>query len=416
MAQDRCDLRDALDELRSTGHTSATVRPEIAASWRRSMAVDLRPDRLEVPYEPRSHAADRLDRAARPVLDRLVEDLESTSMALLLSDRRGHILDRRIRDRMLRARLDRVMLAPGFCYQESHVGTNAIGTALEQRAPCRVVGTEHFDDALTRLACAAAPIVDPTTASLLGVIDLTCSVEESHPLMLAVAKRSARDIEQRLVSANPAGDRVLLECFLRARRGARGAALVGLNGQAMYTNAPAVKILHDMDRALLWDLVSPALFERQRAALELPVPAGGSSFVSCETVADGGDVIGALLRFLPQPVAADAHPAAPEPRRPRPALGWESLTETERSVAELASEGRTNREIAVSTFLSPHTVGYHLRHIFSKLGVDSRVELTRLVVQRGREAGRVTPAHQVLSQSHPDVIDPGGLLARVMSG
>src|SRR5580700_6482068 len=191
MAQDRCDLRDALDELRSTGHTSATVRPEIAASWRRSMAVDLRPDRLEVPYEPRSHADDRLDRAARPVLDRLVEDLESTSMALLLSDRRGHILDRRIRDRMLRARLDRVMLAPGFCYQESHVGTNAIGTALEQRAPCRVVGTEHFDHALTRLACAAAPIVDPTTASLLGVIDLTCSVEESHPLMLAVAKRSA---------------------------------------------------------------------------------------------------------------------------------------------------------------------------------------------------------------------------------
>jgi DNA-binding CsgD family transcriptional regulator len=53
---------------------------------------------------------------------------------------------------------------------------------------------------------------------------------------------------------------------------------------------------------------------------------------------------------------------------------------------ELVSEGRTNREIAASMFLSPHTVGYHLRHIFNKLGVRSRVELTRLVVQRGREA------------------------------
>jgi DNA-binding CsgD family transcriptional regulator len=413
MAKERSDLRDALDELRSTGNMSAAVRPEIAASWRRSMAVDLRPDRLDVPYEPQPHTDDRLERAARPVLGRLVEELATVSMALLLSDRRGHIADRLIRDRMLRARLDRVMLAPGFCYHESKVGTNAIGTALEQRAPCMVVGTEHFADALTRLACAAAPIVDPTTSSVLGTIDLTCSVEEAHPLMLAVARRSARDIEQRLVSANPTADRALLECFLRARRGARG-ALVGLNGQAMYTNAPAVKLLHDMDRALLWDLVSPTLSDRQRAALELPVPTGGSSFVSCETIADGGDVIGALLRFQPQPMAT--HPAAPEPRRPRPTQGWESLTETERTVAELASEGRTNREIAASTFLSPHTVGYHLRHIFSKFGVDSRVDLTRLVVQRGREAGGVTRAHQVFSRSRPDVVDPGELLGRVMSG
>ncbi|MDB5064904.1 MAG: putative transcriptional regulator [Chloroflexi bacterium] len=384
MAKERSDLRYALDELRSTGQTSAAVRPEIAASWHRSMAVDLQPDRLEVPYEPEPHPDDRLERAARPVLERLVEDLESTSMALLLSDRHGHIVDRLTRDRMLRARLDRIMLAPGFCYQESRIGTNAIGTALEQRAPSMVMGTEHFADALTRMACAAAPVIDPTTASLVGAIDLTCSVEGSHPLMLAMAKRSAHLIEQRLVSANPGADRALLESFLRARRGARGAALVGLNGQAMYTNAPAVKLLHDMDRALLWDLVSSALFDRQHAAFELPVPVGGSSFVSCETVADGGDVIGALLRFLPQPTATDAAAAAPDPRRSRANRGWESLTETERTVAELVSEGRTNREIAASTFLSPHTVGYHLRHIFSKLGVDSRVELTRLVVQSGR--------------------------------
>jgi transcriptional regulator of acetoin/glycerol metabolism len=384
MAKERSDLRYALDELRSTGHMSAAVRPEIAASWHRSMAVDLQPDRLEVPYEPEPHPDDRLERAARPVLERLVEDLESTSMALLLSDRHGHIVDRLTRDRMLRARLDRIMLAPGFCYQESRIGTNAIGTALEQRAPSMVMGTEHFADALTRMACAAAPVIDPTTASLVGAIDLTCSVEGSHPLMLAMAKRSAHLIEQRLVSANPGADRALLESFLRARRGARGAALVGLNGQAMYTNAPAVKLLHDMDRALLWDLVSSALFDRQHAAFELPVPVGGSSFVSCETVADGGDVIGALLRFLPQPTATDAAAAAPDPRRSRANRGWESLTETERTVAELVSEGRTNREIAASTFLSPHTVGYHLRHIFSKLGVDSRVELTRLVVQSGR--------------------------------
>jgi DNA-binding CsgD family transcriptional regulator len=382
----RPDLRDALEEFRSTGHMSAAVRPEIAASWQRSMAFDLRPDRFEVPYEPEPRTDDeRLERAARPVMDRLVEDLGSASMGVILADRHGQILDRVSHDRILRARLDRIMAAPGFYHHERHVGTNAIGIALEQRAPSMVLGTEHFVDALTPMACAAAPIFDPTTGSVLGAIDLTCSMEGSQSLMLALAKWSARLTEHRLVSANPAADRVLLECFLRARRGARG-PLVALNAHAMHTNAPAVRLVHDVDRAELWDLVSSALFDQQRAALELPVPLGGLSYVSCETIADGGDVIGALLRFLPEPLAADALLVAPERRRPSPIPGWESLTKTERSIADLVSEGRTNREIAASTFLSHHTVGYHLRHIFDKLGVDSRVELTRLVVQRGRLA------------------------------
>jgi DNA-binding CsgD family transcriptional regulator len=385
MAPDWTDLREALGELLATGHISDSVRPEIAASWQRSLAFDLHPDRFEVPFEPESNTDDRLVRAARPVLDHLVDDLESVTMSLLLSDRHGHIVDRLVGDTRLLARLDGIMLAPGFRYGEGQVGTNAIGTALEQRAPSMVMGSEHFADELTQMACAAAPIVDPTTGSVLGAIDLTCTVEGSHSLMLAMAKRSAREVEQRLVSAHPVADRVLLERFLRARRGARG-ALVAINGNAMYTNAPAARLVRDVDHAVLWDLVSSALFDQRRAQLELPVPPGGSSVVCCETVAEGGDLIGALLRFLPGlPVATGAHCAAPERRRHRPALGWESLTGTERSVADLVAEGRTNREIAASIFLSPHTVGYHLRHIFGKLGIDSRVELTRLLVQRGQD-------------------------------
>ncbi len=62
----------------------------------------------------------------------------------------------------------------------------------------------------------------------------------------------------------------------------------------------------------------------------------------------------------------------------RPATGWEALTSAEAAVAQLASEGRTNREIAETLFLSPHTVNTHLRHIFDKLGVNSRVSLTRM--------------------------------------
>lgn len=60
---------------------------------------------------------------------------------------------------------------------------------------------------------------------------------------------------------------------------------------------------------------------------------------------------------------------------------WDTLTESELRVVRLVAQGLTNRETASRLFLSPHTVDSHLRHSFTKLGVNSRVELTRQVLQ-----------------------------------
>ena len=49
-------------------------------------------------------------------------------------------------------------------------------------------------------------------------------------------------------------------------------------------------------------------------------------------------------------------------------FGWASLTPAERRIARLVAEGLTNREIAARLSLSPHTIDYHLKHVFSKLG------------------------------------------------
>jgi DNA-binding CsgD family transcriptional regulator len=69
----------------------------------------------------------------------------------------------------------------------------------------------------------------------------------------------------------------------------------------------------------------------------------------------------------------------------RAASGWDSLTVSEQRVAGLVVTGHTNRAIAEQLHVSVHTVGTHLRHVFTKLDINTRVELTRLALQRGTE-------------------------------
>jgi DNA-binding CsgD family transcriptional regulator len=58
--------------------------------------------------------------------------------------------------------------------------------------------------------------------------------------------------------------------------------------------------------------------------------------------------------------------------------GWGAMTKAELAVSRLVAEGLTNKEVAERLFVSPHTVNSHLRHVFSKLGINSRVELALL--------------------------------------
>jgi predicted ATPase/class 3 adenylate cyclase/DNA-binding CsgD family transcriptional regulator len=72
-------------------------------------------------------------------------------------------------------------------------------------------------------------------------------------------------------------------------------------------------------------------------------------------------------------------------QRKRPTSGWGSLTPTERDVVRLVSEGLANNDIATRLFVSPRTVQSHLTHVYTKLGLTSRVQLVQ-------EAARHSPA------------------------
>ena len=63
--------------------------------------------------------------------------------------------------------------------------------------------------------------------------------------------------------------------------------------------------------------------------------------------------------------------------RKRPSSGWASLTPTERDVVRLVSEGLSNKDIATRLFVSPRTVATHLTHVYTKLGLASRVQLAQ---------------------------------------
>jgi DNA-binding NarL/FixJ family response regulator len=96
-----------------------------------------------------------------------------------------------------------------------------------------------------------------------------------------------------------------------------------------------------------------------------------------------------------QTARAGSRPAQPPPQPSRVAAGarvaseraedsWDRLTGPERTVAELVAQGLSNRQAAERIFLSPHTVSFHLRKVYRKLGISSRVELTRITIERER--------------------------------
>jgi len=257
------------------------LRRDILSSWKRSVLAGLAPERFEVPHVSDLDEDGPLAWTAAPVMARLAGDLEGTGIGILLADSRGHVISRRSGERHVLRLLDKVELAPGSLYDEDHIGTNAIGTAVFQARPSVVAGPEHFADALGTMACAASPITD-ADGQLIGVLDLTCAARDFNPLMLPLVKHAVAQIT------------------------------VGL--------APA----------------------------RLAMPPGSLA-----------------LRTGP----GDAMLAVP---------GWADLTDTQRMVAELVMEGLTNRGAGAQLFLSPHTVDFHLRQIYRKLGVRSRVELARL--------------------------------------
>jgi DNA-binding CsgD family transcriptional regulator len=184
-------------------------------------------------------------------------------------------------------------------------------------------------------------------------------------------------------------DRDLLDSFLIARNRIRG-ALVAINERTMITNVGASELLQPGDRRLLWEHVTRETGRCARASTMLVLSNGVTVTVRSQSVVSQLGAVGAVLHLcverLGRATSPTARPAMTEaeegsvegrPLDPSLMAGWKELTDAERTVAELVARGMTNKQAGRRMFSSPHTVDYHLRRVFKKLGVNSRVELAR---------------------------------------
>jgi hypothetical protein len=181
---------------------SAHLRDVVIGSWQRSVDAHVDPDR-----DPPVMLLDAdlvAYRAAHPlapvigVLRELVGGVADDGEHLMaVSDAAGRLLWVE-GHRGARVRAERMNFVEGAVWDEAHAGTNAPGTALALDHPVQIFATEHFRPAVQRWTCAAAPIHDPATGRILGVVDVTGGHAVAHPYSLALVTAAARAAEGEL--------------------------------------------------------------------------------------------------------------------------------------------------------------------------------------------------------------------------
>jgi hypothetical protein len=83
----------------------------------------------------------------------------------------------------------------GAAWAESAAGTNAVGTAAALDHAVQIFSAEHLVEVVHPWTCSAAPIHDPATGELIGVVDLTAALRTAHPHTLTLATLAARAAE-----------------------------------------------------------------------------------------------------------------------------------------------------------------------------------------------------------------------------
>ncbi|MEU5258728.1 helix-turn-helix domain-containing protein [Amycolatopsis sp. NPDC021455] len=259
------------------------VRQTILASWRRSREFRVEANRIDPLYLGDQNPDSPLVRGAEPVLHKLGEQFEGQPISLILTDASGVVLTQRTGDADLARHLERVELVPGFSYGEQSVGTNGIGTALEDGRPTTVFGHEHYAEHLENLACAGVPIHHPISGKKVGAVDLTCWYKDAGGLLVALARSTAEQIRQALLRHSDLREMILFQAYLQTCRRWTGIVLA-FNEDIVMMNDRARQLLDPADQSVLLGHATEALAEGRRTPATLALSSGLRVRVLCRRV------------------------------------------------------------------------------------------------------------------------------------
>lgn len=181
----------------------ARPRSLISESWDRALTAGVDPEvgTSDDGLDLTELEARRQDSSLSAVLDDLTHGLESViadgDNILVVADAGGRVLWRSGAPRVLH-RADRLGFVEGADWAENSVGTNAIGTALMSGRAVQVFSAEHFVRSHHAWTCAGAPIRDPRTGSVLGVVDVSGPAATIHPTTVALVDVVAKLAESQL--------------------------------------------------------------------------------------------------------------------------------------------------------------------------------------------------------------------------
>jgi transcriptional regulator of acetoin/glycerol metabolism len=136
---------------------------------------------------------------AVPAMETLYQQIINTHNMVILTDAKGVIVHSLGDDDFLE-KADRVALKPGIAWSEESRGTNAIGTAIAEKAATLVHADQHYLAANHFLTCSAAPITD-YQGNVVGVLDVSGDQRSFHKHTMALVRMSALMIENQMFSA-----------------------------------------------------------------------------------------------------------------------------------------------------------------------------------------------------------------------
>jgi hypothetical protein len=195
--------RSAHEHFVATGVAPEGVRPVVAESWRRCRSAGVDAERGAAPVqlvdgELRVHRDGHPLAPVLPVIRTLLGQIAADASHLIaVGDADGRLLwvDGHP---TLRRRAERINFVEGAAWDERQAGTNAPGTALATGAAAQIVAAEHFNRMVQPWTCSAAPVHDPFTREVLGVVDVTGGDQFATPACLSLVRATALAAEGEL--------------------------------------------------------------------------------------------------------------------------------------------------------------------------------------------------------------------------